>query len=126
MVLFALVGHANKKTGKCRPGIALLAEETKLSARQVRRALEDLESAGAIEIVQSGKLNHRASVYLLTGHDCDWDTPDGARIPGIAQPEIDEWGEVEAVNKHRTLQIQTPQFPQMSIGHFRQSIGHSR
>ena len=109
MVLFALVGHAHKKTGRCRPGIALLAEETKLSQRQVRRALEDLESAGAVKIVESGKLNHRASVYLVTGQEDDWGFPDGAFIPGMARPdEIDEWEQVEAAKQHRTLPATKP------------------
>src|SRR3990170_6898996 len=41
-VATALIWHANKRSGRCDPGQVLLAHETKLSPRTVRKAVREL------------------------------------------------------------------------------------
>jgi hypothetical protein len=49
LVMLALAHHADNK-GECWPGMPLLIEKTRLTDRQIRRVLNDLDTDGTISI----------------------------------------------------------------------------
>jgi len=62
LVLLALGNYSNDDN-RCWPKLYSLAQDTRLSERQVRRCLRDLEEIGEIETCPQGY--HRANVYQL-------------------------------------------------------------
>lgn len=49
LVLYAIIDHANNKTGECYPSLKTLAKETKLSLSSVQRGIKELLLAGLIK-----------------------------------------------------------------------------
>jgi DNA-binding transcriptional ArsR family regulator len=65
-VLMALANAASHHTATCEPKIDLLAEETELNERTVRRALDDLAEAGLIEREMRHKANGHRAGYVYS------------------------------------------------------------
>jgi DNA-binding transcriptional ArsR family regulator len=65
-VLMALANAASHHTATCEPKINLLAEETELNERTVRRALDDLAEAGLIEREMRHKANGHRAGYVYS------------------------------------------------------------
>lgn len=65
-VLMALANAASHHTGRCEPHIDVLAEETELNERTVRRALDDLTAAGFIAREMQHKANGHRAGYVYT------------------------------------------------------------
>lgn len=65
LVLVALAYHANRASGRAFPGADLLAHETGLHVRTVRRELASLVEVGAVEVIEKGHTG-KATAYRLT------------------------------------------------------------
>ena len=62
VVYAAILMHDRHKTGKCNPGITLLAQQTALSRRTVIEHLEKLRSKGLIEIHRGRRDNAQLTI----------------------------------------------------------------
>lgn len=71
-VYLALASHADRQGGSCFPSHATLAVETGLSERTVKRCLDELRDAGAVEWKRTGRSNR---YRILKGEECRSDRP---------------------------------------------------
>jgi hypothetical protein len=66
LVLLTIGNHAGSDGWECWPSVALLARETRLTERQVRRCLRAIEASGEIHsTIQGGP--HGANLYQIIG-----------------------------------------------------------
>ena len=66
LVLMALANRVNPKTAQLNPSISRLAKDCHCSERTVKRAVQELEDAGAIGVKRtSGGSVHNSNEYIL-------------------------------------------------------------
>jgi Helix-turn-helix domain len=63
LLLLMLANHANPK-GRCRPGIALLSQETDLSRRAIFDSLKRLTASGYIEVIHRHRHSNTFQIVL--------------------------------------------------------------
>jgi len=87
LVLLVLADHAKEDGTAAWPSVETIAEQARLSERQARRALRELELAGAIE--QTGRSSKGTNVYTvkMTGGGQN-DPPAEADIPDLNLSEM--------------------------------------
>lgn len=64
LMLLAVADHANDD-GICWPSIARLAEKARVSERQAQRLIQQLETAGDLQILDRGNGRGKTSLYIL-------------------------------------------------------------
>ena len=64
-VFCGILTHINGKTGRCFPGIALIAQTAKVSTKTVRRSMKALAETGHIHVVH-GRRYHGSNHYIFT------------------------------------------------------------
>jgi DNA-binding transcriptional ArsR family regulator len=104
-VLLALANRVNHDTGRCFPSIERLVEETELSDRTVRRALDDLEEAGFIERTRQRHPDGNFGGYeyrLLTSGQSDRSPPDTVTGQNQEEHQPGRSSEVLVANAPRT------------------------
>lgn len=136
LVLLCLAEHAGEpgreNDGECWPSQSLLAEETALTVRQVRRALESLAALGYIVKVALGVGRSRAGRYRITLPEkldiCDSSTvkPDICvnGKPDIhdtlrLKPDIYDTNGVEPARENQTSTTVKPDICDRKTGHLR-------
>lgn len=62
MVYLSLLRHRSHRTGKCWPGLAVIAKESRLSRRTAIRAIKALEDVGAVVVFRSQNQANRYTV----------------------------------------------------------------
>jgi len=107
LVMLALADFANDE-GESWPSIPVLAMKARLSDRQVRRVLDELEANGEIRRVRShGGRNRRNRYFITTPQTPDINTL--KEFPGKNNPETHDQKTLVpvsgALNPHRTVNI---------------------
>ena len=64
-VFCGILTHINGKTGRCFPGIALIAQTAKVSTKTVKRSMKALAETGHIHVVH-GRRYHGSNHYIFT------------------------------------------------------------
>ena len=64
-VFCGILTHINGKTGRCFPGIALIAQTAKVSTKTVKRSMKALAETGHIHVVY-GRRYHGSNHYIFT------------------------------------------------------------
>lgn len=74
LTMLALAERANDQTGQCNPSHETLADMVGVTTRQIRKILDDLVTAGEIEIVTGRGRNHTNQYnILLQNRNCSSD-----------------------------------------------------
>ena len=66
LVLMLVANHAGSDGWECWPSVGLLAKESRLTERQVRRCLRSLEASGEVRSTMQGG-PHGANLYQVVG-----------------------------------------------------------
>ncbi len=90
LVALALADCHNHKTGRCDPSVTYVANKCGLSEKTVRRAISDLASAHAIEIVPTPGDRHqyRFSLDKLSNQPGTECPPTPVNLTGVHPPLI--------------------------------------
>src|SRR5262245_44467095 len=104
LVMLALADFAND-AGECWPSIPILARKARLTERQTRRLLNNLEEVGEIRRRKSNGGRNRRNHYYITLFE-NFDNITGKELPGKNNPVIDQTKTLTpmsgALNHHRT------------------------
>lgn len=96
VVYTVLLRFRDRKTGKCRPGMTTIADRARISTRTARRAIEQLEARGIIQVERRSTIRDNVpNVYTVSiaseTPERIWEsTARGKRIPKRSQPEDSE------------------------------------
>ena len=101
-LLDTLTGYSNPE-GRCWPGMDLLADDTGMSARALRRGLAELRRKGLAWTTYPGCTVSRANPYQLAGGLDGWDCAESGTtiVPKVAQRIVPKVA-------HRTLSSSNP------------------
>lgn len=103
-VALVLSMHMNELGGSCYPSQALLAEESGLSERQVRRHLATLRQNGWLELTyRRTKRGYKRAFYEATVPIEGWLPKDPPDMDDLRDPDMDDlWMEDMGDRSHRS------------------------
>ena len=106
LIMLALADFADDDGGNCFPSIPMLARKARLTERQTRRVLINLEAIGEIRRSKSNGGRNRRNHYFITVNE-NPDTITGKELQGKNNPVIGDTKTLTpmsgALNRHRTV-----------------------